>query len=62
MRSVYRFNKKTNLMIFHIMFKSRPKLCIVVLEDHRNNIVQEKDNNENGVVEMDSILWDIIVS
>ena len=49
MRSVYRFNKKANLMIFHIMFKSRPKLCIVVLEDHENNIVQEKDNNANGV-------------
>ena len=62
MRSVYRFNKKTNLMIFHIMFKSRLKLCIVVLEDHGNNIVQEKDNNANGVDEMVSILWDIIVS
>jgi hypothetical protein len=24
------------------MFKSRPKLCIVVLEDHGNNLVQEK--------------------
>ena len=56
MRSVYRFNKKANLMIFHIMFKSRPKLCIVVLEDHGNNIVQEKDNNANGINEMASIL------
>ena len=62
MRSVYRFNKKATLMIFHIMFKSRPKLCIVVLEDHGNNIVQEKDNNANGVDEMASMLWDIIVS
>ena len=62
MRSVYRFNKKTNLMIFHIMFKSRLKLCIIVLEDHENNLVQEKDNNANGVDEMASILWDIIVS
>ena len=62
MRKVYRFNKKANLMMFHIMFKQRPKLCIIVLEDHRNNIVQEKDNNANGVVEMDSMLWDIIVS
>ena len=42
MRSVYRFNKKTNLMIFHIMFKSRPKLCVVVLEDYGNNIVKKK--------------------
>ena len=61
MRSVYRFNKKANLMIFHIMFKSRPKLCIVVLEDHGNNIVQEKDNNTNGVDEMSSMLRNIIV-
>ena len=57
MRSVYRFNKKANLMIFHIMFKSRPKLCIVVLEDHENNIIQAEDNNENGIVEMAPILW-----
>ena len=49
-------------MIFHIMFKSRPKLCIVMLEDHGNNIVQEKDNNANEVIEMASMLWDIIVS
>jgi hypothetical protein len=39
-----------------LVFKSRPKLCIVVLEDHGNNIVQEKDNNANGVDEMTSIL------
>ena len=38
------------------------KLCIVVLEDHGNNLVQEKDNNANGVDEMASMLWDIIVS
>jgi hypothetical protein len=50
MRSVYRFNKKADLMIFHIMFKSRPKLCIVVLKDLGNNIVQEKDNNTNGLM------------
>ena len=62
MRRVYRFNKKANLMIFHIMFKSRPKLCIVVLEDHGNNIVQEKDNNANGVDEMVSMLRNIIIS
>jgi hypothetical protein len=62
MRNVYRFNKKANLMIFHIMFKSRPELSIVVLEDYRNNLVQEKDNNTNGINEMASMLWDIIVS
>ena len=49
-------------MIFHIMFKLRPKLCIVVLEDHGNNLVQEKDNNANGVDKRASMLWDIIVS
>jgi hypothetical protein len=62
MRSVYRFNKKANLMIFLIMFKLRPKLCIILLEDQRNNIVQEKYNNANKVDEMASMLWDIIVS
>ena len=49
-------------MVFHIVFKWRPKLCIVVLEDHGNNLVQEIDNNANGVDEMASMLWDIIVS
>ena len=49
-------------MIFHIMFKSRPKLCIVVLEDHGNNLVQAKDNNANGINEMAFMLWDIIAS
>ena len=44
------------------MFKLRPKLCIVVLEDHENNLVQEKDNNVNGVDKIASMLWDIIVS
>ena len=62
MRSVYRFNNKANLMIFHIMFKSRLKLSIVVLEDLGNNLVQAKDNNANGINEIASMLWDIIVS
>jgi hypothetical protein len=61
MRSVYRFDKKANLMIFHIMFKSRPKLCIVVLEEYGNNLVQAEDNNANGISEMARKLWDIIV-
>jgi hypothetical protein len=56
MRSIYRFNKKANLMIFHIIFKSRPKLCIVVLGDHGNNLVQAKDNNANRINEMASIV------
>ena len=37
-------------------------MSIVVLEDYGNNLVQEEDNNINGVDEMASILWDIIVS
>ena len=49
-------------MIFHIVSKSRPKLCIVVLKDYGNNIVQEKDNNANRVDEMASMLRNIIVS
>jgi hypothetical protein len=61
MRTIYRFNKKAKLIIFHVMFESRPKLCIVVLEGHGNNIVQEKDNNANRIDEMTSMLWDIIV-
>jgi hypothetical protein len=57
-----RFNNKANLMIFHILFKCRPKLFIVVLEDYRNNLVQAKDNNTNEINEMTSKLWDIIAS
>jgi len=33
-----------------------------VLEDYGNNLVQEEDNNANGIDEMASLLWDIIVS
>jgi hypothetical protein len=33
-----------------------------VLEDYANNLVQEEDNNANGIDEMAYILWDIIVS
>ena len=40
----------------------KAKLYIVVLKDHRNNLVQAKDNNTNGINEMASILWDIIAS
>ena len=38
------------------------KLCIVVLEDHENNLVQVKDNNANGINKMASMLWDITTS
>jgi hypothetical protein len=40
----------------------KAKLCIVVLEDYGNNIVQAKNNNANGINEMASMLWDIITS
>jgi hypothetical protein len=43
-------------MICHIVLKSRPKLCIVVLGDHGNNLVQAKDNNANGINEMASMV------
>ena len=49
-------------MVFHIIFKIKSKLCIVVLEGYGNNLVQEKDNNANGVDKMASILWDTIES
>jgi hypothetical protein len=49
-------------MICHIVLKSRPKLYIVILEDHGNNLVQVKDNNANRINEMASMLWDIIAS
>jgi hypothetical protein len=40
----------------------KAKLCIVVLEDYRNNQVQAKDNNANGINEVAPMLWDIIAS
>ena len=49
-------------MVFHIMFKSRQKLCIVVLEDYGNHLFQAKDNNANGINEIAFMLWDIIAS
>jgi hypothetical protein len=57
-----KFNKKASLMVFHIVLKWRPKLCIVVLEDHENNLVQAKDNNANVINEMAYMLRDIITS
>jgi hypothetical protein len=56
------FNKKANLVVFHTMFKWRPQLCIVVLEDYGNNLVQAKDNNADRIDEMASMLWDIVES
>jgi hypothetical protein len=40
----------------------KAKLCIIVLEDYGNNLVQAKDNNANGINGMASMLWDIIAS
>jgi len=40
----------------------KAKLCIVVLEDYRNNLAQAKDINANGIYKMASMLWDIIAS
>ena len=42
--------------------EAKAKLCIVVLEDYGNNLVQAKDNNANGINEMAYMLWDIIAS
>jgi hypothetical protein len=32
------------------------------IKDYENNLVQAKDNDANGINEMDSMLWDIIAS
>ena len=37
-------------------------MCIVVLEDYRNNLVQAKYNNVDTFEEVASMLWDIIDS
>jgi hypothetical protein len=49
---------------FHIVLKWKAELCIVVLENYGNNLVQAKDNNANGINEMapmfvgyHSIMW-----
>ena len=33
-----------------------------MLEDNGNNLVQEEDNNANGIDKIASMLWDIIAS
>jgi hypothetical protein len=40
----------------------KAKLCIVVLEDYENNLVQANNNNANGINEMTSMLWDMTAS
>jgi len=40
----------------------KANLCIVVLEDYRNNLAQAKDNNANEIYGMASMLWDSIAS
>ena len=57
-----RFNKKSKLDGIPHNVEMKVKLCIVVLEDHENNLSQAKDNNANRINAMASILWDIIVS
>jgi hypothetical protein len=37
-------------------FEMKAKLCIVVLEDHGNNLVQVKDSNANWINEMAPIV------
>jgi hypothetical protein len=63
MRSVSKVQQEDKLdgIIPHSI-EMKAKLCIVVLKNYGNNLVQEKDNDANGVDEMASILWNIIVS
>jgi hypothetical protein len=53
MRSVSKVQQKGKLdgIIPHSI-EMKTKLCIVVLENYGNNLVQEKDNDANGVDEM----------
>ena len=62
MRSVSKIQQEDKLDGIPHSVEMKAKLCIVVLEDHGNNLVQAKDNNANGIDEMASILWDIIAS
>ena len=62
MLSVSKIQQESKLDGIPHYVQMKAKLCIVVLEDHGSNIVQEKDNNTNRVDEMTSMLWDIIVS
>jgi hypothetical protein len=40
----------------------KAKLCIVVLEDYENNLVQQENKNANEVDEMTPMWWDIMTS
>ena len=62
MRSVSKIQQEDKLDGIPHSVEMKAKLCIIVLEDHGNNLVQAKDNNANGVDEMTSMLRDIIVS
>ena len=62
MLSVSKVQPESKLDCIPHNIQMKAKLCIAVLEDRGNNLVQEKDNNANGVDEMASMLWDIIVS
>jgi hypothetical protein len=55
MRSVYRFNKKANLMIFHIIFKSRSNYVLLCWKIMKTIQSKKKDNNENRINEMASM-------
>ena len=62
MRSVSKVQPEGKLNGIPYSIEMKAKLCIVVLEDYVNNLIQAEDNNTNGIDEMTSMLWDIIAS
>jgi hypothetical protein len=62
MRNVSKVQQESKLDGIPHCVQMKAKLCIVVLEDYENNLVQQEDKNANGVDEMSSVWWDIMTS
>ena len=62
MRSVSKVQQEGKLDDMLHSVEMKAKLCIAVLKNYGNNLVQAKDNNANGINEMAFMLWDIIAS
>jgi hypothetical protein len=55
MRNVSKVQQESKLDGITHCVQMKAKLCIVVLEDYGNNLVQQEDKNANGVDEMSSV-------
>jgi hypothetical protein len=62
MRNVSKVQQESKLDGITHCVQMKAKLCIVVLEDYGNNLVQQEDKNANGVDEMSYVWWDIMTS